>query len=278
MSAPRHAADASRALEHALLVWAGRHLTDISGSPMRAEIGWAGQDVDVATLTPFWSGPAARTADPGPGISLFGDKERRVGVTPGWSALGAALEQALPMFGESVPTAVPMDTLSPALRAWYTPRLDWHTDGMARPPTLWWRPGVAVKTYWLLFLGERTDIGPILTGMAAALHHDGIVRPAIPPLPTPAELISFAEVVGADAPEVAEALAAVRAPAETPVGLVPGYDLSTMEFAALHRALGRPLRPAAYFVTQLAVAATVEFGPAVSVRVAGRQLPRGGKK
>lgn len=323
----RHVATVSGDIHDALMRWA-RVLLQEAGLE---EVEVYGQFPPQGTVShhvvlfPYRVHPEPKVAENAPGLSLLGAPERVADrgafVPPPWLALGGAITNALELVFPSVPARgtsrrplddVPfplVDALPGALGAWYQARIaeplaePWWVQGQggayARPPALWWRPGLTVTTRYIAIAGEpgrgtaqRTSTSTpmslrALSVLATGLHLERTVQVEMPPPPLPAGLDDFVLALAdglalmrapnavASADRLREALTGVNRVAHHTVEILPIHDLDNHEFALLMQALQRPLQPALNLCVQHPLGAAAVFSPGAGTDVRLRPASRG---
>lgn len=210
-------------------------------------------------------------------------QQRAAAAFPGaWGPLAdgltAGLERLLPRArGGALLPRPPLAALPPALAAWYRARGEpWvdrsggDADERACLPTLGWRSPFVVRVFYLVLAetapGARSPGVSALGALAMAVNAARTLPVEVPAAGEAAAVASFAEAL-------AEAAAAIRAPATWPLTLVPFPELERDDVAALMRALGRPLQPALHVAVQVPLGAEPVFEPAGVAQVTTRPAP-----
>jgi hypothetical protein len=319
MNVYRHVAQVTREVHDGLMKWSRRVLMDAGYETVEVygQFPPKGTVSSHIVLFPYRVGPEPKMMENATGVSLLRNTERNAEralfVPESWLELGAAIGASLqPLYPDARPPTgrapIPRDpnpypsvgSLPEALRRWYeaAPPSDdgegWVIrDGswaFARPPSLWWRPGITISARYIAVANEpgrgteeRTSASPpialsALSVLAAGVQLERTLEVPLPPLPFPDELVSYttamAESRAQDGPEgvaeatrLREALKAVQKEAMAQVALIPVHDLSNHEFALLMQALQRPLQAALNIQIRLTLAGGPLFTPSSFVQI-----------
>lgn len=329
MNEYRHVAQVTREVHDGLMRWSRRVLQEAGYETIEVygQFPPKGAVSSHIVLFPYRVGPEPKMMEQAQGVSLLrgADRhaERATFVPEQWLELGSLIGGMLGLIYPDMrpPTGrapIPRDpnpfprvsALAGPLRSWYenapvaSDGESWLVrDGdnaFARPPSLWWRPGITITARYIAVANEpgrgteeRTSASPpialsALSVLAAGVQLERTLEVPLPPLPFPGDLSTFvtalAETRELEGPEgkveadrLRAALKSVSNPAMAQVALIPVHDLSNHEFALLMQALQRPLQAALNLQIRLTLASGPLFAPSSFVQVHPRnQGPRAG--
>lgn len=319
MNVYAHVAQVTREVHDGLMRWSRRVLMEAGYETVEVygQFPPKGAVSSHIVLFPYRVGPEPKMMENAQGVSLLRGSDRHsdrsLFVPESWLELGTAIGNSLQtVYPEARPPTgrapTPRDPspfpalggVPEPLRRWYEeskPGLDgepWTvTDGhfvYARPPSLWWRPGITITARYIAVANEpgrgteeRTSASPpialsALSVLAAGVQLERTLDVPLAPLPFPPELVTFVEAMAQsrelagpdgvnEAARLRAAVKTIQEPAMAQVALIPVHDLTNHEFALLMQALQRPLQAALNVQIRLTLAGGPIFTPTSFVQV-----------